>query len=167
MEGIMLMERKLMKIKLMVILGIMQLGIKRLLRQNKRVLGLINSRIKISIKHNEDQEEEEWHEDEENKDTDDVEYIPEEVADNADDIHFTNSDDELDLNDNGFGVEGLPVENASADKGKWVVNDNFNGDDGEENDMDDLHPVGGYDRDEDDEGDDEAEVRMYTSPLLI
>ncbi|MED6153239.1 hypothetical protein PIB30_099948, partial [Stylosanthes scabra] len=99
------------------------------------------------------------------EDSDDGEYIPEEeVTNSADDIHFTDSDDELDLNDNGFGGEGLPAENANADKGKRALNDDFHGDEGEESDdMEGLHPVGGYDRDEDAEGDDEdeAEVRMF------
>ncbi|MED6173905.1 hypothetical protein PIB30_064081 [Stylosanthes scabra] len=165
-EGIMLMKMRLLGImllgvmllgimmRLMVLLGVMLLGImmrlmvlmgtmlleimKILLRTKKRVLGLINSRIRVWIRVRirrwiRSKSNEEDIDTDDGEDSDDGEYIPEEeVTDSADDIHFTDSDDELDLNDNGFGGEGLPAENANADKGKRVVNDDFHGDDGEE-----------------------------------
>ncbi|MED6179996.1 hypothetical protein PIB30_006113 [Stylosanthes scabra] len=102
------------------------------------------------------------------EDSEDGEYLPSDVEeDSADDIQFTDSEDELDMDDNGFDVERGPREQPTDGKGKQPLNEGFLGEDGDESeDEERLHPVGGYDRADDDEGklDD---VRLYPVHKLV
>ncbi|MED6195561.1 hypothetical protein PIB30_038985 [Stylosanthes scabra] len=102
------------------------------------------------------------------EDSEDGEYLPSDVEeDSADDIQFTD-EDELDLDDNSFDVERGPREQPTDGKGKQPLNEGFLGKDGDESeDEEELHPVGGYDRaDDDDEGGLDG-VRLYPVHKLV
>ncbi|MED6118318.1 hypothetical protein PIB30_001547 [Stylosanthes scabra] len=85
-------------------------------------------------------------------DSEDAEYVPSvEEADNADDIHFTDREEDLDIGDNFFGVEE-DVGNNVVDKGKMVLNEDF-----EEEGEDSDEAEGGYEMDGRDRDDEEAD----------
>ncbi|MED6196236.1 hypothetical protein PIB30_045567 [Stylosanthes scabra] len=94
----------------------------------------------------------------EDSDSDDAEYVPSaDEVDSADDVHFNDSEEEFDLDESFFGFQTESAQNASNGKRKSVVNEDFS-DAGEDNDeLEDGHAVGGYDREggeeEDGEGD--------------
>ncbi|MED6121855.1 hypothetical protein PIB30_033970 [Stylosanthes scabra] len=97
-------------------------------------------------------------------DSDDALYEPsDEDVDSADDIHFTDSEEELDLDDSFFGVEREIAAEYVRDKGKRVVNEDFNGE-GEDNDeLENGHVVGG---DQDGEENNERVVFSVHKPEL-
>ncbi|MED6116652.1 hypothetical protein PIB30_102202 [Stylosanthes scabra] len=95
---------------------------------------------------------------EESGDSEDGEYVLSyDVSDSADDVQFTDSDQDLGLDDSGFGFEAKAKDVDVIGKGKMVLNADFSGDSGEESeDMD-----GGYNQDEGDEDGDEVAVNMF------
>ncbi|MED6205870.1 hypothetical protein PIB30_021661 [Stylosanthes scabra] len=61
------------------------------------------------------------------EDSDDAEYVPScDEAESVDDVQFTDSEEEFDLEDNFFGVETGKGKKGADDKGKGVVNEDFN-----------------------------------------
>ncbi|MED6168057.1 hypothetical protein PIB30_008407 [Stylosanthes scabra] len=94
-------------------------------------------------------------------DTEKSDYVPsEENSNSADDVQFTDSEEDFDLDDNSFGIgegelgSGGGNENVrgAADKGKGKLNEDFSNDEGSE-ELEDGHGFGDYAASEDD-GDD-------------
>ncbi|MED6155835.1 hypothetical protein PIB30_009043 [Stylosanthes scabra] len=68
------------------------------------------------------------------EDSEDAEYVPFcDDADSVDDVQFTDSEEDFDLDDNFFGVEDGHGKKTAGHKGKGVVNEEFD-DDGEDSD---------------------------------
>ncbi|MED6219663.1 hypothetical protein PIB30_037889 [Stylosanthes scabra] len=95
-------------------------------------------------------------------DSDDAEYVPPaEEADSVNDAHFIDSEEELDLDDTFFGVQGEAGANSADDKGKRVVNEDFDAEGEDSEELDECYAVGGYDReDADDEGGDSERMEF-------
>ncbi|MED6216659.1 hypothetical protein PIB30_009545 [Stylosanthes scabra] len=90
-------------------------------------------------------------------DSEDAEYVPSgEEADNADDIHFTDSEEDLDISDNFFGVEEDAGNNV-VDKGKIVLNEDFEEEGEDSDEAEGGYEMGGRDRD-DEEADEEDRI---------
>ncbi|MED6212938.1 hypothetical protein PIB30_088265, partial [Stylosanthes scabra] len=65
-------------------------------------------------------------------DSEDGEYLPSDCEiDSANDVHFTDNEEDLDLGDSFFGFDTHDGDNNAADKGKKVVNEEFSNDDGD------------------------------------
>ncbi|MED6116072.1 hypothetical protein PIB30_096653 [Stylosanthes scabra] len=90
--------------------------------------------------------------DDHNEDTtEDEEYVSSDVpSDSADDVHFTDSEEDFDLCDDFFGNETGAGSPGVGNRGKSVANDEFSNGGDESEELEDGHAVGG-DRDESDE----------------
>ncbi|MED6196003.1 hypothetical protein PIB30_043135 [Stylosanthes scabra] len=83
---------------------------------------------------------------ESDEDSDDAEYVPSaEKVDSAEDIHFTDSEEDLDLDDSFFGLE---VAAGDKGKGKSVVNEEFEEEGEDSDEADDGYEVGGFHRED-------------------
>ncbi|MED6193915.1 hypothetical protein PIB30_023580 [Stylosanthes scabra] len=80
-----------------------------------------------------------------------------EVSDSADDMHFTDSDDDLGLDKSGFRFTTHRNDGEVIGKGKKALNADFSGDFGDDNE--DLD--GGYDQYDGDEDKDETVVKIF------
>ncbi|MED6110473.1 hypothetical protein PIB30_043225 [Stylosanthes scabra] len=106
-------------------------------------------------------------------DTEEFDYVPSEKnSDNADDVQFTDSEEDFDLDDNGFGIgegglgSGGGNENVSgaADKGKGKLNEDFSNDEGSE-ELEDGHGFRNYAASEDDGDDSGRHLYPVHKPL--
>ncbi|XP_015954317.1 uncharacterized protein LOC107478697 [Arachis duranensis] len=92
-------------------------------------------------------------------DSDDEEFIPSDLeVDSADDVHFTNSEEEYD-DASGFEELTSAKDSERVDKGKRVMNGDFSDEEGFNSDEVDLeYEVGGDSDDEDGQGEDNYEA---------
>ncbi|RYR65096.1 hypothetical protein Ahy_A03g011087 [Arachis hypogaea] len=95
-------------------------------------------------------------------DSDDEEFIPSDLeGDSADDIHFTDSEEEYD-DESGFEEDTTGKSSKRVDKGKGVMNGDFSDEECFNSDKVDLeYEVGVGSGDEEGEGEDKNEARSY------
>ncbi|MED6148439.1 hypothetical protein PIB30_053276 [Stylosanthes scabra] len=103
--------------------------------------------------------------------TEESEYVAsEENTDSADDVQFTDSEEDFDLNDDGFGLgergsgSGSANGNGIPDKGKGKLNHDFSHDEGSEK-LEEGHGFGDYDASEDDDDDARRNLFLVHKPV--
>ncbi|RYQ91969.1 hypothetical protein Ahy_B09g098045 [Arachis hypogaea] len=106
--------------------------------------------------------ENEWAETNSDDDSDDDEFIPSDPeGDSADDIHFTDGDEEYN-DESGFEEDTSAKGSKRVDKGKGVMNGDFSDEKGFNSDEVDLeYEVGVGSDDEEGQGEDKNEARSY------